>query len=367
MKVRISILPALLLFAVVPVSAQVAWKDSVDFSSGGYRGGELILRDGSYLRQLQKRDSVLIADQLEYGFELRGVPDSACLAYPEVEATFMENMVTVRPWAVDTLRVQKVRSTGAKLYDIRAGIVVAPFEPGRYELPPLFVQRISGDGTVDTLRFNPQTLDVTTIQIDTATFVPHDLKGQIRYPLTLAEVVPWVLAFFVAVLLAVGAVCLVIINRKRSEGPAYEEPAHITALRKLDRFRGDKFWEPEKQKVFYSGVTDALREYISKRYGIGAMEMTTAEIFSDMKGTDVPADLYEEMKELFERADFVKFAKYTVPKEENASVLPQAVRFVTSTYQSEVEDEASGAATEEEKPAEESPERAENDEDYMPK
>ena len=31
---------------------------------------EVIPNDGSFLRQLQKRDSVLIADQLQYGFRL---------------------------------------------------------------------------------------------------------------------------------------------------------------------------------------------------------------------------------------------------------------------------------------------------------
>ena len=113
----------------------------------------------------------------------------------------------------------------------------------------------------------------------------------------------------------------------------------IRALRKLDKLRGDKFWKPEQQKFFYSGVTDTLREYIASRYGVGAMEMTTAEIFEGLKGTDLPKDLYEEMKELFERADFVKFAKYTASDEDNAKVLPGAVRFVTSTYQAELEEE----------------------------
>ena len=95
-------------------------------------------------------------------------------------------------------------------------------------------------------------------------------------------------------------------------------------------------WAADKQKAFYSGVTDALREYISARYGISAMEMTTAEIFRDMKSTDAPEDLLKEMKELFERADFVKFAKFVASDEENASVLPVAVRFVTETYQTEI-------------------------------
>jgi hypothetical protein len=96
-------------------------------------------------------------------------------------------------------------------------------------------------------------------------------------------------------------------------------------------------WVPEKQKDFYSGITDALREYISERYGIGAMEMTTAEIFEDMKATDAPKELLDELKELFERADFVKFAKFVASDEDNASTLPLAVRFVTATYQADVE------------------------------
>ena len=45
--------------------------------------------------------------------------------------------------------------------------------------------------------------------------------------------------------------------------------------------------------------------------------------------------LYLEAQELFETADFVKFAKHIAPDEDNAKVVPAAVRFVTSTYQVE--------------------------------
>ena len=103
-------------------------------------------------------------------------------------------------------------------------------------------------------------------------------------------------------------------------------------------FRSNAMWVPEKQKVFYTGVTDALREYISRRFGIGAMEMTTAELFEAAKTIeDFPSDMLAELKELFETADFVKFAKYVASDEDNASAVPKAVRFVTQTYQSELE------------------------------
>ena len=80
------------------------------------------------------------------------------------------------------------------------------------------------------------------------------------------------------------------------------------------------------------------------RYGIPAMEMTTKEIFDGLVGKEIPADIYVEVKELFERADFVKFAKYVAGEEENASAVPAAVRFVTQTYQAELDSEADDSA-----------------------
>ena len=97
-------------------------------------------------------------------------------------------------------------------------------------------------------------------------------------------------------------------------------------------------WAPEKQKAFYSGITDTLREYMDARYDIGAMEMTTSEIMCSLKKTDVPDELQEGLKDLFERADFVKFAKFTASDEDNAAALPLAVRFVTTTYQADIDD-----------------------------
>ena len=359
MKGRILILA--LLLTAASASAQDAWRDTTATDTGG----RVILKETSFIQPVTKRDSILVGDRLLYGFELDNVPDSTVLAFPKMANPFMQDVLALPMWQVDTLKVQKIKANNTRLLNIRASVAIQPFEEGTYELPPLFVQRIHSDGTVDTLQFNRQTIEVYTMPVDTATFVPHDLREQAGYPVTAAEVLPWVMGFWLAALLIIGLVSWILSRRRDAEGTAFREPAHITALRKLDKWRGDKFWAPDKQKQFYSGVTDALREYIVARYGVGAMEMTTAEIFDGLRGTDIPADLYQEMKDLFERADFVKFAKYIATPEDNATVLPQAVRFVTSTYQTQVEEEAADAAEEPEpeKPAA----REEKDEDYMPK
>ena len=321
-----------LILSLFAISAAAQESDSLTFKQG-----RVVPMNGSFIQQLQERDSVLIADQLCYGFELKGVEEGTQIALPQWQNDEKGGVMVVSSWQVDTVKMTKAKKGMPRLLDIKAGLVITSFDEGNYELPEIKVARLSKDGVVDTLVFDPIRLEVKTMPVDTATFQPHDIKGQIRYPVTMAEILPWFLLSLVVALLVAGAVYL-IIKYKRKHDPMYikSDPAHIVALRKLDQYRGNKMWAADKQKAFYSGVTDALREYISSRYGISAMEMTTAEIFKDMKSTDAPEELQKEMKELFERADFVKFAKYIASEEDNASVLPVAVRFVTETYQTEI-------------------------------
>ena len=300
--------------------------------------GEIVYQKGAFLKQLQQRDSILIADQVVYGFDLKGVEEGTQFALPQVKDTLMEGVEIVSDWKWDTLKVTKGRKDTVAVLDLQGGLVITSFDNGVYNLPPLTLQRMSKNGVVDTLVFDSQTFDVKTMPIDTASFKVHDIKGQIRYPVTFKEVLPWLgLGLGIAGLIALAVWLIIKYGKKRNAEAARKDPAHIVALRKLDKYRGNKMWAPEKQKAFYSGITDTLREYIDARYNIGAMEMTTAEIVKDLKKTDVSDELQEGLKELFERADFVKFAKFTASDEENAAALPLAVRFVTSTYQADVE------------------------------
>lgn len=306
--------------------------------------GKVIPMKGAFLQQLQERDSVLIADQLLYGFELKQVREGTRFVLPELPKEQDYRMMYLSQWVMDTVKVTKQKKGLPRLLDLRGSTRIASFEEGVYELAPIAILRMTDEGVVDTLVFEPMHLEVKTMPVDTATFQPHDIKAQIRYPLTFAEVFPWAFGGWVLIMLIILAVCLMIMHRRRND-PAFEkqEPAHIVALRKLDKYRGNKLWAPEKQKTFYSGVTDTLREYMASRYGISAMEMTTAEIFMDMKNEDVPEELFAKVKELFELADFVKFAKFVASDDDNAAALPVAVRFVTETYQAELENEPASA------------------------
>lgn len=298
----------------------------------------------AFLQPLQPRDSVLVADQLRYGIELQDIEEGTPLGLPTFKLDKDVPLEILGEWQLDSTRVSKRKEVPAR-YNIKASLILTTFLGGTYELPDIPV--LVG---ADTLVFKApeEPLVVTELPVDMETFQPHDIKGQVKFPYTLAELFPWIYGGIMGAMILAALILWFVYRKKKEEEAVNAEPAHIRALRKLDKFRGDKFWKPEQQKTFYSGVTDALREYIVARYGVGAMEMTTAEIFEGLKGSEIPEDLYREMKDLFERADFVKFAKFTATDEENATVLPQAVNFVTETYQQEIADEAGNEEKKEE-------------------
>lgn len=355
----------------LPASAQaVVTPDAADIVSSDapqLKGGHLVHSGAPFLEQLQKRDSILIADQLLYGVTFDKVEAGTQYALPPLNDSTARGIMFLQPWKADTLKVYKAKKDRPLSYDIKVSTVLTTFDEGEYQLGELPVARLSMDGVVDTLLFDSIRFKVMTMPVDTTSFQPHDIKDVIRYPLTAAEVLPWVGLFYLVALLVIAIVCLVKMHkRKLAEGPERKDPAHIVALRKLDGFRGDKLWAPEKQKQFYSGVTDVLREYIASRYEIGAMEMTTNEIFSEMKPKFAyePADrkaLLNDLENLFETADYVKFAKHTASEQENAAVLPLAVRFVTQTYQDELNADAAETAADE-APAKPEPEAGQPEE-----
>ena len=281
------------------------------------------------------RDTILIGDQIEWIIPLEMAPG---------EKYFLEDIADppapgveiINPLQLDTV------SNGRKSVKVEGKVILTSFDSGSYYLPPLIAMIERGSGVVDTLYMEGPTLEVTTVPIDTATYVIKDLKGQIKYPLKFKELLPWIgLALLLALIVwaLVRWITMSRANRTFLGKPIVKDPPHIVALRALDKIRKQKLWQNDKQKQFYTEVTDALRVYIADRYGIVALERPSREMLADLKKQDIEEALYGKMDELFTRADLVKFAKYLASAEENEEVIPDAVRFVNATYIKEIDEE----------------------------
>lgn len=286
------------------------------------------------------KDSILIGDQVLWStrFELQEQDSLDIHPYKGVleRDPNQARVEIISDFKLDTISIKK----GIK--ELEAKILLTSFDSGYYKLPqPLFIVNPQSEDTY-ALVFDTPELAVNTIQVDTTGFQPMDIKGQIRYPITFMEVIPWVLLGILV--LAVIYVLYRYIKYKRENKDFFgravvQDPPHIVALRELDKIHSQKLWQNGKEKQFYTGVTDALREYIEGRYGVSAMEKTSSEIMESLTDKEIEGGLYTQLDELFKLADLVKFAKYVPTIGENEETIPRAVRFVNSTFMQELEEQ----------------------------
>ena len=86
-------------------------------------------------------------------------------------------------------------------------------------------------------------------------------------------------------------------------------PPEVIAEEELARLEAAGLWERGLRKEFYMDLSDILRRYLERRYGFAATRETSAEIFRRLRRLELPGRLVADFKNLFEKADLVKFAK----------------------------------------------------------
>lgn len=281
------------------------------------------------------RDTILIGDQIEWsaGFTLN---EGVELSYAKPQNPLMEGVEIVEEFSLDTLKVRK------GLLSLEAKMILTSFDSGSYRLPSLVFELIGKDGVRDSLVVVARDLEVTTIEIDTTSFVPFDIKGQIEYKVTFKEMLPWFVTLLI--LLFLSYLIYRMIQNKRNNKDLFGrdkvvDPPHIIALRELEKIRNAKMWQSGKEKEFYTAVTDVLREYIEARFLVSTMEKTSGEIISELERMEIERAVFDDLQQLFAVSDLVKFAKYIASGSENENAIPIAVRFVNSTFLQKIDEE----------------------------
>ena len=190
----------------------------------------------------------------------------------------------------------------------------------------------------DTLYSNPLSLKVVSIPVDTAQHAIADIKPVYAPPFD------WPL-FWLIVLITLGVVALAVIGFfvyryvKRHAAPSAEvaepqdlRPAHEIALERLDVIKAEKLWQQNRAKEYHTQLTDVVRDYIARRFGICAVEQTSAEILAGIQPElNGQKTVYADLKTLLTTSDLVKFAKYKPLVSEDEKSLALAYQFVEAT------------------------------------
>lgn len=218
-------------------------------------------------------------------------------------------------------------------FTINYDIPLQAFDSGYYKLPEF--EFVAGS---DTVRSKSLAIKVVPVLAEADTPI-HDyasVSGP-ENPSLFDHIPDWVVDYWWLFIVFIAAVAASVwaLRRYRREGsllPRKPEPTpYEEAMASFTALKGKKLWEQGLEKEYYTELTDILRKYLSRRFGINASEMTSRQILAALKKNKETEDKRVYFRQILDMADFVKFAKVRPLPEDNVRSYDNAVRFVEET------------------------------------
>ena len=221
---------------------------------------------------------------------------------------------------------------------VKQDVLITSFDSSLYLLPPV----LAIDGR-DTILSNQVALKVSTVPVNVDKPDEFaDIKDVWKPPFVWSDYYPWIIGILAVLLLMALAYYIVKRIRERKSLIPFAQPEkpklppYEQAIKELDEIKQSKLWQQGKEKEYFTSITDTLRRYLVDRFGINAMEKTSAEILDSVKGIDEIVQAFEKLEQVLKLADFVKFAKFRPLPDENDLSLVNAYFFVNQTKPVEI-------------------------------
>lgn len=237
---------------------------------------------------------------------------------------------------VEVIDMSKADTTdlGNNRLQINRSMIIQSFDSGLYTLPP--IRYVSGGDTSFT---DNLTLKVVPVAVDSLATI-HGYasveEGESRWYDFLPDWITdyWYIYLMALIIIAGGIAAYLLLTKKGRSVilPAKKPiPPYELALQQLNELRERHLCENGQEKEFYTRLTEILRDYLERRFGINAMEMTSTQIVSTLSDNEQTRQPNRYMKQVLEVADFVKFAKVRPLPDDNVKSFNSALQFVEDT------------------------------------
>lgn len=272
---------------------------------------------------------IFIGDQVHYSITI-DQPSGIKLTVPVLKDTLLKN--------IDILAGPVIDSSGIKdgRFKIIQKYLISSFDSGFYQIPPVYAE-LKNESGLKRFYSDYTQLEVMRVKIapaDTALKI-FDIIKPYRAPVTLNEILPWVL--LVAILgviiwFAIRYIRKLKLTKKGIEIVSDPDPAHIIAFRELEKLKEEQLWQKGEIKNYYTKLTEILRQYLENRFKVFSLELTTSETLEALIKSGFKKDTsYNLLKTILTGADLVKFAKHKPEPMENESHFQSSWDFVLAT------------------------------------
>jgi len=190
---------------------------------------------------------------------------------------------------------------------------VAAYELGELTLPPVEVTALGPGGELVTLKTEPLPIVVRSVMPNE----PNPKLKDLTPPVQVYQRAWWLIYTLVGLILVVLTTVVTLLvarhlraRRERLRPPPPPTPAHVIALRRLGELDVEAYIAEERYKELYLLLSEIMRQYVGRRWGFDALEMTTSEVSEAMEQARVHGDVRRRFVRAFDAWDLIKFAKY---------------------------------------------------------
>ena len=103
-------------------------------------------------------------------------------------------------------------------------------------------------------------------------------------------------------------VVFLLIRRKGKHAVQVEEPERILEEEMLESLRSEVDLKRADRREGIASVSRILRKYLSGKYDIAALEMTTGAVLETLQKNGIDESIIRKCESLFQKADVVKFS-----------------------------------------------------------
>lgn len=216
-------------------------------------------------------------------------------------------------------------------FGLSKSYTISAYDSGSFVIPRLSAY-ISDKDKIDTVYSDSSVLVFVTPPVDTTKAI-KDIKG--IYSVNYTDNT-WIYVILVVLILIVLIYFSYKYYKKRKQNKMEEIidydpniPPYILAMESLRKIEQERLWQDGKFKKYYSEITDILRIYYHRIYGIKTKELTSRELLNALEGQELFDSNSKSMLEYISQySDLSKFAKANPLPENNTQSIKFAFELV---------------------------------------
>ena len=234
-----------------------------------------------------------------------------------IELSRIEPPMALGAFEIRDYQPSETKKITKEKYSKTINFKLSTYDTGEYEIPAFDIKYKTKDGIEKSIKSAP--IKIVVEGIKTSEAEKRDI-GDIKLPVmvkadTLVRNLIIICALFLIIIASILYYFLIYRRKLKAMADinAIEAflPPDEEAIKSLEELAKSTYFDEGKYKVFYSTLSSIIKRYISRRYLINAIDMTTYELTYVMKKKiRLSENIRARISDILNECDLVKFAKF---------------------------------------------------------